>query len=88
MNHWYIVAQFTVDVLFVADQKGSSDDKFNKLKGMYGKLREEHIQLLRTVSVMLIYKASQAMLREEIVLRLYIVCRVLINLESRQPVEG
>ncbi|KAK2573968.1 Huntingtin-interacting protein 1 [Acropora cervicornis] len=30
------------------DQKGSSDEKFNKLKGMYGKLREEHIQLLRT----------------------------------------
>lgn len=29
------------------DQKGSSEEKFNKLKGMYGKLREEHIQLLR-----------------------------------------
>lgn len=30
------------------DQKGTSEEKFNKLKGMYGKLREEHIQLLRT----------------------------------------
>ena len=36
-------------LLFALDQKGSSDEKFNKLKGMYGKLREEHIQLLRTV---------------------------------------
>ena len=36
-------------LFFTADQKGSSEEKFNKLKGMYGKLREEHIQLLRTV---------------------------------------
>ncbi|KAL9979898.1 hypothetical protein ACROYT_G008413 [Oculina patagonica] len=30
------------------EQKGPAEEKFNKLKGMYGKLREEHIQLLRT----------------------------------------
>lgn len=39
-------------ITLIADQKGPAEEKFNKLKGMYGKLREEHIQLLRTVGLM------------------------------------
>ena len=34
---------------FIADQKGPAEEKYTKLKGIYSKLREEHIQLLRTV---------------------------------------
>ena len=33
----------------IADQKGPAEEKYTKLKGIYSKLREEHIQLLRTV---------------------------------------
>ena len=41
---------FSYVTFIIAEQKGPAEEKFNKLKGMYGKLREEHIQLLRTVS--------------------------------------
>ena len=33
----------------IADQKGPAEEKYTKLKGIYSKLREEHIQLLRNV---------------------------------------
>ena len=37
-------------MFFWTGSKTPSDEKFNKLKTMYSKLREEHIQLLRGVS--------------------------------------
>lgn len=51
MKEKYLLCIFknSFDVVLITEQKGPAEEKFNKLKGMYGKLREEHIQLLRTV---------------------------------------
>lgn len=37
-------------VNFVVEKAKVLEEKFNKLKDVYGKLREEHIQLIRQVS--------------------------------------
>jgi len=34
----------------VSEIAKNNEDKFKKMKDIYGKLREEHVQLLRTVS--------------------------------------
>ena len=48
---WILMDNSKLQTVFqsIADQKGPAEEKYTKLKGIYSKLREEHIQLLRTV---------------------------------------
>ena len=41
---------FTYQVFIVSEIAKTNEDKFKKMKDIYGSLREEHLQLLRTVS--------------------------------------
>ena len=37
--------------MVVSEIAKANDEKFKKMKDIYGKLREEHVQLLRTVRI-------------------------------------